>query len=129
MAGAVALGLAACSGGGGSNGSDAVTSTTVTAPAPTTTTLTPVDQVPAVITVEYVQRVMDALDRVEGDITRLLVSKRVPTPEFRQMLTALYDEPAFSKAEASYGRDAARELDVYRPDPGNPMTVVNQVLA
>ena len=102
---------------------------TTTAAAPTTTSTTVgVDQIPPVITVEYAQRVMDALDKLEGDVTRLLVAKRVPTLQFKQMLTALYDEPGYSKAEASYGREAANELEDYVEKPGNPVTTVKRVL-
>src|SRR6266496_306237 len=122
-AGAVsaALLLAGCAGGARSRPSVAAAATASTAaPSPSTTdpTVAPVDEVPAVITVEYVQRVMNALDRLEGDLTRKLVHDRVPSPEWRQMLTALYNEPAFSQAEASFGRDAARDLDVYIATPG-----------
>jgi len=64
---------------------------------------------------------------LEGDITRLLVAKRVPTIEFRQMLTTLYDGPAFDQAETSFGRDVANHLDVYIDNPGNPITQVKRV--
>jgi hypothetical protein len=130
--GVVVLGLcalAACS--GKSEAKSVRPATPATTVAPTTTTdprVAPVDQVPEVITVEYVQRVMDALDRGEGDLTRKLVHDRVPTPAFRQMLTAIFDEPAFSQAEASFGRDAARNLDVYVESPGDPATTVKQLL-
>src|SRR5439155_26506082 len=107
----IALAAGACSSGKSSSVADA--SPTSTVPPPTTSTTVGVDQIPPVITVEYAQRVMNALDKLEGDVTRLLVAKRVPTLEFKQMLTALYDEPAFDKAEASYGRDAANELNDY----------------
>src|SRR5881227_1920834 len=121
----VALGAGACSNG---KHSAAASPTTTTTTPPTTSTTVGVDQIPPVITVEYAQRVMDALDRLEGDITRLLVAKRVPTLEFKQMLTALYDEPAFAKAETSYGRDAADDMHDYLDKPGNPVTHVTRVV-
>src|SRR5207244_4073688 len=103
----VAMAAAACGGGHGA-GSDGVagasTAAPSTAPATTSSTLTPVDQVPAVITIEYVQRVMDALDKVEGDLTRKLYADKVPTPEWRNGLMAIFDGKAFDNAEASYGR-------------------------
>src|SRR5438045_3715318 len=129
VVGAAALTAASCASGKvGGPSSTSTTSTTAAAPTTTTTTTVAVDQIPPAITVEYAQRVMDALDKLEGDVTRLLVAKRVPTLQFKQMLTALYDEPAFDKAEASYGRDAADDLQVYTANPGNPVTLVKRVV-
>ena len=122
----VLVALAACS----TSKRHAVTSTTVTSLAAspsTSTTLTPVDQVPSVITVEYVQRVMDALDRVEGEATRMLYANKVPTPEWRARIMAIFDGKAFDTAEADYGRDAARGFDTYRSPPGDPTTRVNRI--
>src|SRR5581483_9697737 len=102
--------LAACGSGRGGPDASAATTTTVAA-ATTSTTVTPVDQVPAVITVEYVQRVMDALDKVEGNLTRKLYADKLPSPEWRNGLMAIRSGPAFDTAEADYGRDAANSFD------------------
>src|SRR4051794_23364480 len=132
---AVGLVVAVVAAGCSSGGNHAPAPTTAAAPVVTTTSVTAttsttvgVDQIPPVITVEYAQSVMNALDKLEGDVTRLLVAKRVPTLEFKQMLTALYDEPGYSRAEASYGREAAHELEDYVQNPGNPVTKVKRVL-
>src|SRR3954451_6892767 len=118
LVGAAGLLAASCASGKASAPPTTVTTPTTAAPATTTSTTVAVDQIPPVITVEYAQRVMDALDKLEGDVTRLLVAKRVPTLHFKQMLPALYDEPAFDKAETSYGRDAADEMQAYLGNPG-----------
>src|SRR4051812_40627527 len=85
----IALAAGACSSGKSSSVADA--SPTSTVPPPTTSTTVGVDQIPPVITVEYAQRVMNALDKAEGDATRLLYSNKLPTLEWRNRLVALYD--------------------------------------
>src|SRR2546422_5012378 len=123
---AVSMGLAlvtaACSSSSGSHS----TSATVRRLAPTTTV--GVDQVPAVIDVAYVQRVMDALDQVLGDAIRALVAAREPNREFYDRLRAVYGDPEFAREEAAYGSAAARGLESMRTQPGNPMTRVDQLV-
>ena len=119
--------LTAC-GGGGHGGGSAAASTPATSAAPTTsTTLTPIDQVPAVITVEYVQRVMDALDKVEGNLTRKLYADKLPSPEWRNGLMAIFVAKGFDDAEAAFGRDAANAFENYRNPPGDPISKVHRV--
>ena len=124
---AVSMGLAlvtaACSSSSGSHS----TSATVRRLAPTTTV--GVDQVPAVIDVAYVQRVMDALDRVLGDAIRALVAAREPNREFYDRLRAVYGDPEFARKEEAFGRTAARGLATIRVDPGNPQTQVTRVIS
>ena len=71
-----------------------------TSRATTTTTVVPVDQVPAVIDVAYVQRVIDALDHVMGDAVRALVAAKVPDREFYERLRAVYLDPEFERVQA-----------------------------
>ena len=86
----VAVALASCSGGSGKKRAVEPPSSTAPAAPVTTSTTVRVDQIPAVITVEYAQRVMDALDKAEGDATRLLYANKVPTKEWLDRITALF---------------------------------------
>src|SRR5688500_3647961 len=75
-----------------------------TTAAATGATVVPVDQVPAVIDVAYVQRVIDALDHVMGDAVRALVAAKAPDREFYERLRAVYLDPEFERVQASFGR-------------------------
>jgi hypothetical protein len=86
-----------------------------------------VDQVPDVITVEYVQRVINALDKALGDATRMLYANKVPTMEWRNRLMAIFDGKAFDLEEQAFGRDAAHEFEHFRNPPGDPSTTVLRV--
>jgi hypothetical protein len=121
---------AACSSGAGkaqvAGGTAGSTAPTTAAP-PTTSTTIGVDQIPPVITVEYAQRVMNALDKAFGDMTRLIYANKVPTADWHDHLVALLDKQAFADAETEFGRDAADAFDTYRSPPGNPATQVKGV--
>jgi hypothetical protein len=112
-------------------GDDATRGPTATVrnePATTTTTGVPVDQVPGVIDVAYIQRVIDALDRVMGDAVRALVAAKAPDREFYERLRAVYLDPEFERVQASFGRSAADGLAGFSDAPGNPITRVGRVL-
>jgi hypothetical protein len=124
LAGALLLVAAACS-----NESDAGSpSATVGTAPPTTTTTLPVDQAPNEITVEYVQRVMDELDKAWGDMFRQYMADRGPTPDNLAWLAELYAEPEYSRMEAELGAFAAEQFDGARNEPGSPDTVVQEVI-
>ena len=94
--------------------------------ATTPTSVVPVDQVPAVIDVAYVQRVIDALDHVEGDAVRALVSAREPNLAFYERIRAIYLDPQFDRVQTSYGRSAAQEMIELRDHPEDPVTRIDQ---
>ena len=119
---ALLLPLAAC------DGSDADDAAPPPPPETTTTTVIDVTKVPATIDVPYVQAVMDTLDRVTGDMVRVLVANRVPNAEFAALLQAIYDEPKFSLAQADFGNYAVRDLEPLNPQPGNPTSRVFRVV-
>jgi hypothetical protein len=100
-----------------------------TTAAATGTTVVPVDQVPAVIDVAYVQRVIDALDRIEGAAVRELVRAREPNREFYETIRAIYLDPQFDRVHASYGRSAAQEMVELRTDPGDPVTTIERLIS
>jgi hypothetical protein len=126
-----ALALAACS------GNDDGTATPATTPAePTTTTTTtaptptPIDvaTVPDEITVEYVQAVMDELDRAWGDMFRLFHAEGGPTQETWDRLEALYAEPGMQGMRDYLGVLAADQFPGIRTEPGDPETQVRRLL-
>lgn len=98
-------------------------------PATTTTSVVAVDQVPAVIDVAYVQRVIDALDHVMGDAVRALVAAKAPDRAFYERLRAVYLDPEFERVQADFGRLAADELRALREDPGDPVTKVDRLIS
>ena len=121
------LAVAGCT-GDDKSGARRPTATVATEPATTTTTGVPVDQVPAVIDVAYVQRVIDALDRVEGDAVRELVRAGVPNREFYERIRAIYLDPQFERVQESYGLSAADGLSALATSPGNPITMINSII-
>ena len=97
-------------------------------PATTTTSVVPVDQVPAVIDVAYVQRVIDALDHVMGDAVRALVAAKAPDRAFYERLRAVYLDPEFERVQAGFGRSAANDLSGFSDTPGDPVTRIGRVI-
>lgn len=104
------------------------TATVRNEPATTTTSVVPVDQVPGVIDVAYVQRVIDALDQVEGDAVRALVAAKAPDGEFHDGIRAIYLDPQFDRVQASYGRSVAQGMVELRADPGDPVTSIDRLI-
>lgn len=83
---------------------------------------------PDTITVEYAQAVMDELDRVLGDAIRELVAAKGPSDAFIARLKAVYAEPQYTKEVDLYGEDAANEFKGYRIPPGDPKTIVKEII-
>ena len=113
-------------------GDDATRGPTATVrnePATTTTSVVPIDQVPAVIDVAYVQRVVDALDHVMGDAVRALVAAKAPDREFYERLRAVYLDPEFERVQTELGRAAAEGLTTIRPNPEDPVANIERVIS
>ena len=98
------------------------------APPPSTTasTTTPTDPyaVPAVIDEAYVNRVLAALDQVEGDAVRTLVTTRMVGAEAVKRLRAVYNDPQFQEERDGLIRSLATDLSEYKNPPGNRRTTV-----
>ncbi len=107
------------------------------AAAPTTTTLPPghtagspnPDVIPPVITPAYVNAVFAALNHVDGDATRQMVSSGSVTPRAQADLRAIYNDPLFTQelriAEQSL---KAGTRGVRRP-PGDVVTTVSKMIS
>jgi hypothetical protein len=93
----------------------------------TTSTTVGVDEVPDEITVEYVQRVMDALDASWGDMYRLYVESGGPTAETEAWMDALYAGEERERIDHGLGMEAADEFENTRMPPGDPVTTVESI--
>jgi hypothetical protein len=121
--------FAACSADDG----DDVTSATLPAPATTETTDPPdpapdageigVDRVPGTVTIDYAQRVMDALDASRGAMFRQYKAQGGPTPDNLAWLRELYSEPELTRVEDAFGQMAAQDFPGIYPEPGDPETI------
>ena len=118
--------LGACSGGD----DDAGPAATVPVEQSTTSTTAAVDvsAIPAVIDEAYVNRVLAALDAVDGEATRIIVHNRRLVPEATARLRAIYDEAEFRKQVEAWLMELQKGLQGLRPDPGPRKTTVMRVL-
>ncbi len=81
---------AACSSGGTHS-----TARTADATVPASTTTTDPYAVPATIDIAYLNRVFAALEKINGDATRLIVAHHAITPDAAKLLSAIYTEDEF----------------------------------
>ena len=125
LAGIILAASAACSGSSADKASP--TATVATEPAPTTTT--DPYAVPATIDVAYVNQVLAGLDRVMGDVTRLVVRTRTIPPEAYEALRAAYKDPDFLQIQIdNFQSDMRKGFASYKSEPGNQVTTVTQML-
>ncbi|HSH61493.1 MAG TPA: hypothetical protein VK988_17985 [Acidimicrobiales bacterium] len=101
-----------------------------TIPPSSTSTSAPSDPyaVPAVIDEAYVNRVLAALDQVEGDVVRSLVANRVPQVDDTARLRAIYNDPQYQLEVDGLLRQAQRGVMAFKTPPGNRKTTVSRVI-
>ena len=101
-----------------------------TLPPPPTASTAPADPyaVPAVINEAYVNRVLAALDQVEGDVIRNLVATRVPQIADTMRLRAIYNDPQFQLEFDDLLAFARTDLSQFKVPPGNRKTAVTKVV-
>jgi len=80
--------------------------------------------VPAVIDVAYVNRVLAALDQVNGNATREAVRAKALTPEFMADLRAVYEGVALEQELKVWSITAQRAFAGFSAAPGNRRTTV-----
>ena len=130
MAAAVALlSLAACSSDDPDEGGAEVPRTTTTTSSTTsTTTAEQTYAVPETIDAAYVNRVMEALNKVYGDVVR----KKVSSGEFREEdlipIRAIYNDPEFEQAAFALGRSPIGDLAQYRDPLGDRKITVLKLM-
>lgn len=137
----VALALtasAACSTGGADKGGAGANPTLATEPPrtnptlatvpPATTTTNPY-AVPSVIDVAYVNRVLAGLDAAMGDVTRLVLRTRtIPREAYDRMKAIYHNDERLQLSIDSFQSDMRRNFAGYKPDPGNKVSNVTQLL-
>lgn len=111
---------AGCAGGG----EDAVGATVPTLASSTSTTAADPYAVPEEITVEYLQRVFDVFDEIEGDATRLIVAAGEVTPDAEALLASIYTERGLALRLQAWVHDLESGLARYRDVPGDAETSV-----
>lgn len=97
-----------------------------TPPPSTSTTTAPSDPyaVPAVIDEAYVNRVLAALDQLDGDVTRRVVATRLPGTDDLPLLRAIYNDPQLQIELDKLVRLAQRGFTQFKMPPGNRRTTV-----
>ncbi len=118
-------GAAACS---GATADKAGPTATVRTEPPATTTTNPY-AVPAVIDAAYVNRVLAGLDAIRGDVARLVLRTQNIPREAYDRLKAMYADPDFLQINIDGLQLDIREgFRAYRPEPGNNVTLVRELI-
>lgn len=86
-------------------------------------------EIPEVMDEVYVERVLNALYRVEGDALRLMIQAGTVTPEAEGMVRALYAEEYAGPLLEAYRADADEGFPGLPSPVGDPTFDVNQVIA
>lgn len=120
----VALLAVSCTSAGGGDGIKPLPETTTT----TTQATGASYAVPAVIDTAYIDRVLAALDQVEGDAVRGLVAGGDVDAESVARLRAIYNDPEFERARSGLLETGADGVGEFKQPPGNRRTTVTQVL-
>jgi len=102
--------------------------TVPTAPTETTATAAPDPfAVPEVIDEAYVNRVLAALYRVDGDALRRVVASGMVDAESRKILRAVYNDPQFELEFDGLTKTFAKGLERYKTPPGDRRTTVTKL--
>ncbi|MBV9665787.1 MAG: hypothetical protein JOZ37_17610 [Actinobacteria bacterium] len=101
---------------------------TVPATAPTTVPTDPY-AVPPTIDAAYLNKVIQALDHVDGDATRLIVARRQLVPEAARRLSSIYSAEEFT-AQTNLWLDLLdKGLPGAQASPGDVVTTITRVIA
>jgi hypothetical protein len=112
--------LASCS----SAGSSGATGATV---ARATTTTDPY-AVPPTIDIPYLNRVFAALEKINGDATRLIVANKRITPDAAKLLHSIYTNEEFEAQAEVWNNEIDRGLSTFRPTPGDRRVTAHEIL-
>jgi hypothetical protein len=130
-AAAALVALSACGDDDGAAGETTTTTSSTTTEAATTTTTTEVidpTTVPAEITEEYVQAVLDELYAVQGEALRMAVDEGVVSGAVLSSLGTIYSESEARRVANAYIDAAAGGFSEVKRPPGDPQARVESVL-
>lgn len=96
--------------------------------APERTTTTSPYAVPAVIDAAYVNRILAALDALQGDTIRWLAANKSTGSYVASRLRAIYDDTTYSEQTRNIARAAADGYRDIKPNPGNVVTTVTSLV-
>ena len=116
-------GLAGCGGGKSAQAPQA------TVPSAATSVSSDPYAVPPKITAAYVQRVLNALDVVDGEATHLIVTNRALVPAAVTRLRAIDSDSWFTEVTDTWADDIGHGLTSYRPTPGDRKDNVKALLS
>ncbi len=116
-----------CSGGEDEADPGATVPTEVT----TSTTVIDVSTIPAVIDEAYLNRVLEALDAVDGMATKIIVERKALVPDATGLLAAIYDGEEFTDQTNAWliGLQQDPNLVSIKPQPGNRKTTVERIIS
>lgn len=115
---------------GGAAGKKPVGPTVPTeAPPPSTTAPPDVSSVPAVIDEAYLNEVLKALNKVDGDAMRLIVQEEDLVRPALDQLAAIYHEEEFNSQLRSWGRQLQEGLTTFRRPPGDKVNTVVRIIS
>jgi hypothetical protein len=117
----ITLSLAACSSGGGTRSGAGAT-------VPGSTSTTDPYAVPATIDIPYLNRVFVALEKINGDATRLIVANRRITPEAAKLLASILTDEEFKIQADIWNDEINRGLSGFKEQPGDRRTTVIEIL-
>lgn len=115
--------LAACRGSGADE-----PETTVPTAASTTTTTAVSYAVPPTIDAAYIQKVMAALDHVDGDAARRAAQQKALDEQFLRMYVAIYTDKYFNFVKEAWYQIAGDGFKDLLANPGDPVTTVERVI-
>jgi len=131
--------VAGCTNTSSGGGGTAATTTTGSVPAIATTVaqvpattlapgVAPPFQMPAVVDVAYVQRLLDAVYRLDGEATRRAFVTGAPDAEVDERLLAIFGDPALAEARQVLADQAADGFARLANPPGDATVRVLEVL-
>lgn len=123
----VVVALVSCRNGG----ADEPRTTVPTAPtsAATTATTAVSYDVPATIDVPYIEKVMTALDHVEGEAVRRVKGQGSLDEDFVRTLAAIYHSEAADLTQQGWLEVAGGDFQALASPPGDPKTTVQRIIS
>ena len=105
------------------------TAATATTNPVTTSTLVPLDQDPPVIDLAYAQRILDELNRLDGEASRILYREKRMTAEVEGILTSVFYASSLEDVRRALVTDFGVGLQTWRDPPGDPVVRAVRVLS